>query len=77
IIPVKQIDVMAKNDLLAVNFFAILFGVAAAGIGKASAHVMSFFESTANIMFTLTQMVMVTAPIGVLALMATHVGQFG
>lgn len=38
---------------------------------------MSFFESTANIMFKLTQMVMVTAPIGVLALMAASVGQFG
>jgi len=77
IIPVNIIDVMAKNDLLAVIFFAILFGVAAAGIGKASAPVMSFFESTANIMFKLTQMVMVTAPIGVLALMAASVGQFG
>nr|MDH3076018.1 glutamate-aspartate/proton symporter GltP [Bacillus velezensis] len=77
IIPVNIIDVMAKNDLLAVIFFAILFGVAATGIGKASAPVMSFFESTANIMFKLTQMVMVTAPIGVLALMAASVGQFG
>ncbi|MDQ8057885.1 glutamate-aspartate/proton symporter GltP [Bacillus velezensis] len=77
IIPVNIIDVMAKNDLLAVIFFAILFGVAAAGIGKASAPVMSFFESMANIMFKLTQMVMVTAPIGVLALMAASVGQFG
>ncbi|OIK19994.1 glutamate-aspartate/proton symporter GltP [Bacillus amyloliquefaciens] len=77
IIPVNIIDVMAKNDLLAVIFFAILFGVAAAGIGKASAPVMNFFESTANIMFKLTQMVMVTAPIGVLALMAASVGQFG
>lgn len=77
IIPVNIIDVMAKNDLLAVIFFAILFGVAAAGIGKASAPVMNFFESTANIMFKLTQMVMVTAPIGVLALMAASVGQYG
>ncbi|WP_269775381.1 glutamate-aspartate/proton symporter GltP [Bacillus siamensis] len=77
IIPVNIIDVMAKNDLLAVIFFAILFGVAAAGIGKSSAPVMNFFESTANIMFKLTQMVMVTAPIGVLALMAASVGQFG
>lgn len=36
IIPTNIIDVMARNDLLAVIFFAILFGVAAAGIGKAS-----------------------------------------
>ncbi|WP_413359688.1 glutamate-aspartate/proton symporter GltP [Bacillus subtilis] len=77
IIPTNIIDVMARNDLLAVIFFAILFGVAAAGIGKASEPVMKFFESTAQIMFKLTQIVMVTAPIGVLALMASSVGQYG
>ncbi|MGG1547664.1 glutamate-aspartate/proton symporter GltP [Bacillus paralicheniformis] len=77
IIPTNIVDVMARNDLLAVIFFAILFGVAAAGIGKASEPVMKFFESVANIMFKLTQMVMVTAPIGVLALMAASVGQYG
>ncbi|MCK8099290.1 glutamate-aspartate/proton symporter GltP [Bacillus sp. 2CMS4F] len=77
IIPTNIIDVMARNDLLAVIFFAILFGVAAAGIGKASEPVMIFFESVAQIMFKLTQIVMVTAPIGVLALMAASVGQYG
>lgn len=78
IIPTNIIDVMAQNDLLAVIFFAILFGVAASGIGgKASAPVLTFFESVAQIMFKLTQMVMVTAPIGVLALMAASVGQYG
>ncbi|MDQ1854350.1 glutamate-aspartate/proton symporter GltP [Bacillus stercoris] len=77
IIPTNIIDVMARNDLLAVIFFAILFGVAAAGIGKASEPVMNFFESAAQIMFKLTQIVMVTAPIGVLALMAASVGQYG
>ncbi|MDG3075405.1 glutamate-aspartate/proton symporter GltP [Bacillus halotolerans] len=77
IIPTNIIDVMARNDLLAVIFFAILFGVAAAGIGKTSEPVMNFFESVAQIMFKLTQIVMVTAPIGVLALMAASVGQYG
>ncbi|MCM2989861.1 glutamate-aspartate/proton symporter GltP [Bacillus safensis] len=77
IIPTNIVDVMAQNDLLAVIFFAILFGVAASGIGKASAPVLNFFESVAQIMFKLTQMVMVTAPIGVLALMAASVGQYG
>ncbi|MDR4432761.1 glutamate-aspartate/proton symporter GltP [Bacillus tequilensis] len=77
IIPTNIVDVMARNDLLAVIFFAILFGVAAASIGKASEPVMNFFESVAQIMFKLTQIVMVTAPIGVLALMAASVGQYG
>ena len=34
IIPTNIVDVMAKNDLLAVIFFAILFGVAASGVVK-------------------------------------------
>ncbi len=77
IIPVNIIDVMAKNDLLAVIFSRSYSVLPQLSIGKASAPVMNFFESTANIMFKLTQMVMVTAPIGVLALMAASVGQFG
>ena len=44
IIPTNIVDVMARNDLLAVIFFAILFGVAAAGIGKASEPVMKFLN---------------------------------
>lgn len=36
IIPSNIVDAMAKSDLLAVIFFAILFGVAAGAIGKAS-----------------------------------------
>ncbi|MFC7395245.1 glutamate-aspartate/proton symporter GltP [Scopulibacillus cellulosilyticus] len=77
IIPENIIDVMAKNDLLAVIFFAILFGVAAGSIGKISEPALRFCESVANIMFKLTQMVMSVAPIGVFALMAASVGQYG
>lgn len=77
IIPSNIVDAMAKSDLLAVIFFAILFGAAAGAVGKASEPAMKFMESVANIMFKLTQMVMITAPIGVLALMAASVGQYG
>lgn len=44
IIPTNIVDVMAKNDLLAVIFFAILFGVAASGVGKASEPAMKFLN---------------------------------
>lgn len=77
IIPSNIVDVMARGDLLAVIFFAILFGAAAGAIGKASEPALKFMDSVAKIMFRLTQMVMVTAPIGVLALMAASVGQYG
>ncbi|KQL52687.1 glutamate:protein symporter [Heyndrickxia shackletonii] len=77
IIPSNIVDAMGKSDLLAVIFFAILFGAAASAIGKASEPALKFIDSVAKIMFRLTQMVMVTAPIGVLALMAASVGQYG
>ena len=38
---------------------------------------MNFMRSAADIMFKVTQMVMTTAPIGVLGLMAASVGQYG
>jgi proton glutamate symport protein len=77
IIPSNIVDAMGKGDLLAVIFFAILFGAAAGAVGKASEPALKFIDSVAKIMFKLTQIVMVTAPIGVLALMAASVGQYG
>jgi proton glutamate symport protein len=77
IIPTNIVDSMARQDLLAVIFFAILFGVAASAVGKTSEPVLKFCESVANVMFKVTQLVMTTAPIGVMALMATSVGQYG
>ncbi len=77
IIPNNIVNAMDQNNLLAVIFFAILFGVAAGAIGKAAEPALKFMESVSKVMFKLTQMVMVTAPIGVFALMASSVGQFG
>ncbi|WP_077614150.1 dicarboxylate/amino acid:cation symporter [Caenibacillus caldisaponilyticus] len=77
IIPSNVFKAMADGNLLAVLFFAVVFGVAAGKIGKASEPVLNFMRSTADIMFKVTQMVMATAPIGVLALMASSVGKYG
>jgi proton glutamate symport protein len=77
IIPTNIVDAMAKGNLLAVIFFSVLVGIAANAIGKKAEPVLVFLEALANIMFKITQMVMLTAPIGVLGLMAHSVGQYG
>jgi len=77
IIPINIIDAMAKSNLLSVIFAAILLGIAANAIGKRSEPVLICLEAIANIMFKVTQMVMITAPIGVLGLMANSVGEYG
>ncbi|WP_312111168.1 dicarboxylate/amino acid:cation symporter [Brevibacillus reuszeri] len=77
IIPTNIIDVMAKNDLLAVIFFCILFGVALVKLGNESKPFVSMIEIASKASFKLVNMVMMFAPIGVFALMAATIGTYG
>ena len=49
----------AKNDVLQVVFFAIIFGIALAQItGKPRESVLSFFEGVMEVMFKFTGLIM-------------------
>lgn len=77
IVPTNIVDAMAKQDMLAIIFFACFFGVAAAAVGKAGEPVVKIATSVTEIMFKVTHYVMELAPIGVFALIAYTVGKFG
>lgn len=77
IIPTNIIDVMAKNDLLAVIFFCIMFGIAMVKLGNEAKPFVSLMEIASKASFQLVNMVMMTAPIGVFALMAATIGTYG
>lgn len=70
IIPPNPIDAMAKGEVLAIIFFAILFGIGVLMSGEAGKPVANFFNSASEAVLKMTLMVMETAPFGVLALMA-------
>ncbi len=79
IVPVNPIAALATANMLQIIFFAVMFGVALTLVPNAEhkASVLSFFEGVSDAMIKLVHVVMLIAPIGVMALMAVAVGQFG
>ena len=75
--PSSIIDSMAKNDVLQVVVFAMMFGIACAAVGHKAAPVVHFCESLSEVMFKYTAFVMYAAPLGVFGAMAATVGQYG
>jgi len=77
VFPSSIIDAMARNDILQVVVFALLFGAACATIGARAKPVVEFCSSLAEVMFRYTRYVMYLAPLGVGAAIAVTVGSKG
>ncbi len=76
--PQSLFDAAARNDVLQVVIFAILFGVALGQVeGKPKQAMLGFFEGLSEVMFKFTGLVMCFAPFGVGAAIACTVGQNG
>jgi proton glutamate symport protein len=75
--PTSVVDAMARGDILQVVVFSTFFGVAVAAIGPKGQPVLDVLESTAQVMFRFTNYVMMFAPVGVFAAMASTVGSNG
>jgi aerobic C4-dicarboxylate transport protein len=67
IIPSTSIDAFARNDVLQVLFFAIIFGIALALVGgEKGEKVTSLIEAVAAILFRAMGLIVRVAPLGVL-----------
>jgi proton glutamate symport protein len=75
--PTSVVDAMARGDILQVVVFSMFFGIAVAAIGKKGQPVLDVLESTAQVMFKFTGYVMMFAPFGVFAAIASTVGSKG
>ncbi len=76
--PQSFFEAAAKNDVLQVVVFALLFGAALTQVQEKSLEIMiHFFEALADVMFKFTGMVMNLAPLGIGAAMAFTVGTSG
>jgi proton glutamate symport protein len=76
--PQSIFDAAARNDLLQVVVFAILFAVALAQVEKNSRRTMlDFCDTLAKVMFKFTGFVMWFAPLGVGAAVASTIGKNG
>jgi len=78
IVPQSFAEAAANNEVLQIVFFAVLFGVALAKVrGEEKVTMVAFCRSLSEIMFRFTAIVMLFAPIGIGAAIATTVGHSG
>jgi proton glutamate symport protein len=78
-VPTSFFDAAAKNEVLQVVFFAILFGVALARVKNdvTKKFMLSFCESLSDVMFKFIELVMAFAPFGIGAAIAVTVANGG
>jgi len=78
IIPTTSFDALARNDVLQVLFFAILFGVSLALVGgDKGKQISSFIGDISTVLFRAMGLIVRLAPLGVLGAVAYTVGQYG
>lgn len=77
IVPTNPIAALANGQILQVIVFAVALGVALVLIGEHGKPAIKVFESLAEAMYKLTDMVMKLAPYGVFGLMAWVAGEYG
>ncbi|MGM3183304.1 glutamate/aspartate:proton symporter GltP [Dickeya oryzae] len=78
LIPPNIFAALAKGDMLPVIFFAVLFGLGLSSLPREQRDpLLNVFRSASETMFRVTNMIMRYAPVGVFALIAVTVANFG
>jgi aerobic C4-dicarboxylate transport protein len=78
IVPTTAIDSLARNDVLQVLFFAIIFGISLALVGgEKGERVTLLIDSVASVLFKAMGLIVRVAPLGVLGAVAYTVGKYG
>ncbi|MBL4603483.1 MAG: dicarboxylate/amino acid:cation symporter [Emcibacteraceae bacterium] len=77
IIPANPIAALADGDILAVIFFALIFGIGIMTAGEKAKPVAKLMDSASEVILKITHMIMEVAPFGVFALIASVAGTKG
>src|SRR5271170_5618876 len=77
IIPTTSFDALARNDVLQVLCFAVLFGVSLALVGEVGAPVTEMIERVSTVLFRMMSLIVRLAPLGVLGAVGYTVGRYG
>src|ERR1700692_2421060 len=78
IIPTTSFDALARNDVLQVLFFAIIFGTSLALVGGEKGEKISpLIDAVSTVLFRARGLMVRVAPLGVLGAVAYTVGQYG
>jgi len=77
IIPTTSFDALARNDVLQVLCFAVLFGVSLALVGDVAKPVTTMIETVSTVLFKMMSLIVRLAPLGVLGAVGYTVGKYG
>lgn len=77
IVPVNIVDALAKGDMLAIIFVAVLLGIASVVSGEPGKPVVALLQGLSAVLLHLVHIVMEVTPFGVLALIANAVASGG
>lgn len=77
IIPSSVAEAMAKNEILQIVIFSLLFGVATAAVGEKGEPIIRAMDAIGHVMLKITSMVMYVAPFAVFAAMTSVVAKKG
>ena len=77
IIPTTSFDALARNDVLQVLFFAIIFGISLALVGEPADSVTHLIDTVSKVLFRAMGLIVRLAPLGVLGAIAYTVGEYG
>src|SRR5262249_33654517 len=71
VVPTTSVDALARNDVLQVLFFAVLFGVSLALVGgEKGEKITSFIEAVSAVLFRTMGLIVRVAPLGMLGAVA-------
>lgn len=74
LVPSNPVQAMAEGNILQIIVFALLLGFAINAAGKKGEKIAEIVESGADVIYSLTDIIMKLAPVGVFALIAWMVG---
>ena len=78
VVPSTSFDALARNDVLQVLFFAVLFGVSLALVGgEKGEKITSFIDAVSTVLFRTMGLIVRVAPLGVLGAVGYTVGKYG
>jgi Na+/H+-dicarboxylate symporter len=75
--PDNPIKAMANGNLMQIIVFAIFLGISLTAMGNNGRKIINLFNDGTQAMYKMTSIVMEFSPIGVAALMAVSIGQYG
>lgn len=76
-VPINPFEALVKGDLMQVIIFSIFLGIGITLAGKKAEKFKEIFDAGSQAMYKVTNIVMEFSPIGVTALIASSVGEYG